>query len=1234
MSKLLITQYHNEVEKIKRYGGSKNESTIRVAFQNLLNNYCQTRNFLLIPELPYKNQRIIPDGTIKDALQLDWGYWESKDENDDLDLEIEKKFAKGYPNDNILFEDSHTAILIQSGVEKMRISMQDVDALDKILKEFIDYQRPEVAEFYQAITKFKEDLPTLINTLRENIDLASKNNQKFIAKRDTFFNLCQNSINPNITIEDVREMMIQHILTEDIFLTIFDEAQFHRDNNIARELTDLIDSFLKGGERKKLLSSIQHYYKAIKSKASQINNHHEKQKFLKAIYENFYKAYNPLSADRLGIVYTPNEIVRFMIESTDFLLHKHFHKLLIDKDVEILDPATGTGTFITELIEYLPINSQNYDALRYKYQHEIHCNEVAILPYYIANLNIEYTYQQKTGEYQEFNNICFVDTLDHTSFEGKQMDLFAMSLENTARIKRQNDKKISVIIGNPPYNAKQENFNDNNANRSYESIDKRIKSTYIKEGKAQNQIVLYDMYVRFIRWASDRLNDNGIIAFITNNSFIDGLTFDGFRKVLREEFSHIYIIDLGGNIRQGDKTGNVFNIMIGVAITFLVRKDKNVGVEYHSTHTKPNNCEIYYYKSVENSVLDKLDFIGKNKLKDINFTHIIPKNNHWINQCDNDFDDLLPLIDKEVKSGKSEEAIFKLFSSGLKTQRDEWVYDFNKNNLEKKVRFLIDIYQESLNDKNFKDKNRIKWDRELTKYLDRKIEKEFNSEQILLSLSRPFIKQYLYFDKHFNGMTYQWFNIHNQEDSNNKYINFLVGKRLPFSTLISDKITSLGLFVTDAIQCLPLYTYDKKGKREENITDWALAKFREYYQPSPPQPPSPKGEGGEEGINRISASSTDEGGEENINRISASFTDEGGEENINRISPSSTGEGGEDVIITTKFPSPMGEGLGVRANDLSEIVGINRQILRELLEKARELRKKQTPTEKILWECLRGNRLLDFKFRRQHNIGSFIVDFYCHSAKLVIEIDGKIHEELEQKEKDKNRDEWLKNHGLKVLRIKNEDILNNLENTLNIIVENLLSSPVGEGQGVRANDITKEDIFYYVYAVLHNPKYREKYELNLKREFPRIPFYDDFWQWVNWGKKLMDLHLNYEKIEPYNLKRIDVALSRNSSPKRQEEIKAKLKADKVKHQIIIDEMTILTEIPPIAWEYKLGNRSALEWILDQYKEKKPRDKTIAERFNNYRFADYKEKVIDLLMRVTTVSVETMKIINEIDSKNF
>ncbi|YAG17433.1 site-specific DNA-methyltransferase (adenine-specific) [Nostoc sp. DSM 114161] len=257
-----------------------------------------------------------------------------------------------------------------------------------------------------------------------------------------------------------------------------------------------------------------------------------------------------------------------MIESVDYLVNKNFGKLLADKDVEILDPATGTGTFITELIDYLPKNS-----LEYKYKHEIHCNEVAILPYYIANLNIEYTYKQKMGEYQEFENICFVDTLDHTSFAGKQLDLFSMSVENTERIKRQNESKISVIIGNPPYNAKQENFNDNNSNRYYGAIDQLIKNTYIKYSKAQNKIVVYDMYTRFIRWATDRLSKNGILAFITNSSFIDARTFDGFRKIVTDEFSDIYIIDLHGDVRKNPKlsgtTHNVFGIQAGVAIIYI-----------------------------------------------------------------------------------------------------------------------------------------------------------------------------------------------------------------------------------------------------------------------------------------------------------------------------------------------------------------------------------------------------------------------------------------------------------------------------------------------------------------------------------------------------------------------------------------------------------------------------------------------------------------------------------------
>ncbi len=994
MSKFLVAQYHQEVERIIRYGGSSNESSISTAFQNLLNAYCRPRNYELVKERLYKNTKIRPDGTVLDSLQLDYGYWEAKDKYDNLDEEIEKKFAKGYPNQNILFEDSLTAVLIQHGDETGRIDMKDTSGLDGLISEFVNYVPPEVTNFRQAIESFREDIPKILIELRDLIEKQTETNKQFSDSKDKFLAICRQSINPEVSFLDVREMIIQHILTEDIFISIFNETQFHRENNIARELHLVVNTFFTGNIKRNTFSKINSYYEVIKRTAANIANHHEKQKFLKAIYENFYQAYNPKAADRLGIVYTPNEIVRFMVQSVDYLTHKHFGKLLEDKDVHIIEPAVGTGTFITELIEHIPKHK-----LKHKYQNEIHCNEISILPYYIANLNIEYTYKQKMGEYEEFNNICLVDTLEHTYFEGKQGNLFHLSVENTERIERQNNKHISVVLGNPPYNAKQENFNDNNANRSYkDGIDKRIKDTYIKHGTAQNQNSVYDPCTRFLRWALDRLNNDGIVAYVVNRSYLDKRIYDGFRKVVSDEFSDIYIIDLGGDVRANPKlsgtTHNVFGIQTGVAIFFMVKKE-----------SKSNSpCKVYYARLPELEIArDKLKFLATTKFIGVDFTHIIPdKQNNWINQTDNDFDTLLPLIDKDVKAGKSEQAVFQLFSSGIKTQRDEWVYDFSKNNLQDKMRFAIDVYQHTLAEPDYKDKNKIKWDRELTKYLSKQIEKKLDDDKIITSSYRPFTNKYLYFDKHFNGMTYQWFNICDQNDEENKYITFKsFGSNRPFNCLATDCIAELHL--TGANQCISLYSYDKSGNRIDNITDWGLKQFQNYYE----------------------------------------------EENI-----------------------------------------------------------------------------------------------------------------------------------------------------------------------------TKLEIFHYTYAVLHNPAYREKYELNLKREFPRIPFYDNFRQWTTWGRRLMDLHINYETIEPYPLKRIDIPSVSKTSPK------VKLKVDKDKGIITLDADTSLHNVPCEAWEYKLGNRSALEWILDQYKEKKPKDKTIAEKFNTYRFADYKEQVIDLLQRVCTVSVETMKIIKQ------
>jgi len=575
MSKQIINNYYNELDKCRKYGGTLNESSLRRAFANLLTEYCRPQNLFPVDEVSLKTSRKRPDGTVKDALQLDRGYWESKDPKDNLDEEIKKKFELGYPKENIIFENSETLVLIQKGKEERRGSMKDTDLLHDILTRFVSYERPEIKEFHLAIEKFREDIPVIIEALRAMISEQEKTNQEFKTARTAFWNLCKKSVNPDISAFDIQEMLIQHILTSEIFNTVFGEDHFHRENNIAKELESVINTFFTGTVRRNTLAGIETYYRAIRAEAARIENYHEKQKFLKVIYENFYKAYNPKGADRLGIVYTPNEIVKFMIEGTDYLLEKHFGKSLSDKNVEILDPATGTGTFITDIIEYIP---QQY--LEYKYKNEIHANELAILPYYIASLNIEYSYQQKMGKYEPFDNIVFVDTLDNLGFEfeGKQdiFEGFGMNAENLERIKSQNNRKISVIIGNPPYNAKQQIYNDFNPNKKYKKIDERIKETYVKNGTSQNQIVLYDMYTRFFRWADDRIDKNGIIAFITNRSYIDSLTFDGFRKTLSEEFDFIYIIDTQSDVRKNPKiagtTHNGFGIQTGVAVMFLVKK--------------------------------------------------------------------------------------------------------------------------------------------------------------------------------------------------------------------------------------------------------------------------------------------------------------------------------------------------------------------------------------------------------------------------------------------------------------------------------------------------------------------------------------------------------------------------------------------------------------------------------------------------------------------------------------
>lgn len=1021
MSKILINQYYTNLDRALQFGKSSNEDVIKSYFWMLLNEYARKNNYEVVREvycMGTRGHKVKPDGLLKNLWGLDVGCWESKDEKDDIDEEIDAKIKKGYPLVNTLFEDSRTAVLFQRGEEVMRVPVRDADKLHSIITSFISYKNEAVYKFEDAIDKFKQDIPAILETLRKRIEEAGEKNAAFIKERDTFFELCKKEINPDITLPDIREMMIQHILTSDIFNKIFDDPEFHRHNTIAAELEKLIGALFSYAERRNLLVTIEHYYEAINAAAAAIADHHEKQKFLKVLYENFYKVYNPKAADRLGVIYTPNEIVKFMIESADYLLHRHFGKTMADKDVEILDPATGTGTFICDIIEHIPKQH-----LAYKYENELHANEVAILPYYIANLNIEYTYKQKIGSYQEFSNICFVDTLDNTEaldYKGKQESIFGVTNENAERIRRQNQKKISVIIGNPPYNANQKNENENNKNREYPDIDKRIKETYIKNSTAQ-KTKMYDMYARFYRWAMDRVDNNGVIAFITNRSFIDSRTFDGFRQWVEDHFSHAYIVDTKSDVRANPKIAgtshNVFGIQTGVAIMFLVRKEKHEG-----------QCRIEYFAMDDFwRKEEKLDWLHANPFHKIDFNLITPDKKHnWINLTDNDFEALVPIGNKD----KSANRLFNISANGPKTNRDEWVYSFDKNDLALKMELFVTIYHKEIKKANKGDLNySIKWSRDLKKKLSQKKIASFDKGKIIKSLWRPFTDVFFYAEKIFNDvLTDKHLLLFGPElTSDNRIINTSgLSSAKPFQALATACLSDYE-FIEKSVM-YPLYCCDSLGNRIDNITDWGLELFRSHY---------------------------------------------------------------------------------------------------------------------------------------------------------------------------------------------------------------------------RDKKIGKEDIFHYVYAVLHNPAYRKKYELNLKREFPRIPFYKEFRKWAAWGKKLMDVHINYETARPFPLKVItsDTKAEHKRVIKDMFEvheptalyaykpkIKVRLRADKVRGVIEIDELTTLTGIPQEAWEYKLGNRSGLEWVLDQYREKKPKDPTIAEKFNTYRFADYKDKVIDLLKKVCTVSVETVKIVNEMESE--
>jgi len=1005
----VIKNYYSELKKLKNLN-QDNEGAVSPFFANILRFYARQFKWTLIEQFSTVNQlnkTIRPDGAIVDEFKLVHGYWEAKDTKDNLETEIKKKLTLGYPSDNIIFQTPNRIIVYQNKAFVNDINVSTQENLVFALKTFFEYQPPEYLEWKQAVEEFKTKIPELARGLLEIIENEYKTNKDFKAVFLGFEELCRDSINNNLSRGSILEMLIQHLLTERIFRKVFHNPDFRDNNTIAAEIEKVIQALTsKYFSRSDFLKKLDRFYFAVEHTAESIKDYSQKQDFMNTVYENFFQGFSVKVADTHGIVYTPQPIVDFMVRSVQDILKKEFNKSLSDENVHILDPFVGTGNFILRIMREI-----KKIKLEKKYREELHCNEVMLLPYYISSMNIEHLFYELTGTYQPFKGICLVDTFELA--EDEQHKFGFMNKENTERIEKQKKSPITVIIGNPPYNANQVNENDNNKNRKYQALDKKIHDTYAKDSRATLKSKLFDPYIKAIRFASDRIGKNGVVAFVSNSSFISENTFDGMRNHLLNDFNKIYVLDLGGNVRDNPKisgtTHNVFGIQLGVSINLLIKN-------------KTTEKKIYYYSLDEYWRKEqKYDFLDKNKtFQNIDWKKIKPDENHnWLNEdIQYDFKSFLTMGTKETKNTKKldVESIFKYYSLGVSTNRDYVVYDFNRESLINRMKQFCEDYNEEVNryentkkakDFNideFVDYEKIKWSSTLKKHCARVKKLEFNDDQIKHSLFRPFTKLNLFYNHitidrpgHFNEY------LPNEKLEKENKIIFVSGiaHKKPFQCLMVSKITSLDFL--EKSQCFPFYVYDKKGnKRTENITNWSLTEFRKQY----------------------------------------------------------------------------------------------------------------------------------------------------------------------------NNDK-----------------------------------------------ISKWNIFYYIYAVLHNTEYREKYSANLKRELPRIPFYKDFGKLSELGKELADVHLNYESADEY-------PLEMNETPDEQLDWNVKkMRLSKDKTEIKYNDFLTIGGIPDEVYQYKLGNRSALHWIIDQYRIKTEKKTGITHNPNN---PDDPQYIVRLIKRIVTVSLESVRIVGEID----
>lgn len=782
-------------------------------------------------------------------------------------IELSKKKPK-----NILFggvgasrkdEDQHS-----DGDSKPRAESAAEQLASQLSMSFNDLQNVFYAKLVTKVgTKrywelWARDIAQIAEQHIERIKALIADNGKHRRAFDQLMRGLHRNINPGLSEQDAIEMLSQHIISRPVFEALFENYQFAASNPISRSMQKMLDLLDDETKTEEEHQKLQKFYEYVRTTVGDIHEADARQRIIVELYDKFFKVASPRTVEKLGIVYTPVEVVDFIIRSVGYILQREFGRSLSDENVHILDPFTGTGTFITRLLQSGLISRE---ALERKYGREIHANEIVLMAYYIASVNIENVFHDLMGldtEYRPFGGICLTDTFQ-LGEEATDENLYSEQFPtNSRRVIEQKKRRITVIVGNPPYSIGQKSANDNAQNQKYPTLESRIENTYVAQSEAALNKSAYDSYIKAFRWASDRLNEKegGVIGFVTNGAWLDANGLDGMRKCLAREFSAIYVFNLRGNQRTSGELsrkegGKIFGSgsRTPIAITILVKKpkasDEAARIYYH-------DIGDYLSREEKLNIIRNLGDISNPLMQWVTIT----PNEHgdWLNKRSEQFKLYTPL-EPEKKFGKGNKSFFEGFSLGLGTNRDAWVYNSSLVELQANITKTIDFYNQqvesyktakkemSLDDflADKRDSTKIVWTDTLIRDLQKGIKYKIDNSRYTVGMYRPFFKQALYQDRILNHRVYQMPRLFPTPNHRNLVICVSgIGASKDFSTLITDCIPDLQLQFNG--QCFPLYWYDDSTAdiadlfsapqsdadryvRRDGVTDWVLSTARKQY---------------------------------------------------------------------------------------------------------------------------------------------------------------------------------------------------------------------------------------------------------------------------------------------------------------------------------------------------------------------------------------------------------------------